>query len=271
MPTLDSVTEKFVLHWGEMGTRWGVNRTVAQIHALLYLSPQPLNAEEIAQTLSVARSNVSTSLRELESWGIVRAIHLLGDRREHYQATKDVWEMARVILDERKRREIDPTVSVLRDCLQTLDAQGQAASDLRERLTAMLAFVEMLMSLYEQISKLPTGSVRTMLGGQGSLGTVLAGGEPSKSAGTPKPAPSKSAESSKPAESSRTAEAPNATGILKLKLVDAGESAEPRKPADAAKPAESPNSAGPSKPVKVGKQAETSKAEEPLGPPEAPE
>lgn len=127
MPTLDSVTEKFILHWGEMGTRWGVNRTVAQIHALLYLSSRPLDAEEIATTLSIARSNVSTSLRELESWGIVKAVHLLGDRREHYEAMKDVWEMARIILDERKRREIDPTVSVLRDCLHEVEGKGAGA------------------------------------------------------------------------------------------------------------------------------------------------
>jgi len=173
MPTLDPVTEKFILHWGEMGTRWGVNRTVAQIHALLYLAPQPMNAEEIANTLSIARSNVSTSLRELESWGIVRAMHLLGDRRAHYQATKDVWEMARVILDERKRREIDPTVSVLRECLREMDAKGRPDSDLRQRLTAMLGFVEMLTSLYTQISRLPTGTIRGLVSAQGKVRRLL--------------------------------------------------------------------------------------------------
>ena len=183
MPDLDPVTEKFILHWGEMGTRWGVNRTVAQIHALLYLSPQPLNAEEIAKTLSIARSNVSTSLRELESWGIVRAIHLLGDRREHYHATKDVWEMARVILDERKRREIDPTVSVLRECLRELDAKGKRDPDLRERLVVMLGFVEMLTSLYQQMSKLPTGSIRNLLSAQGKLWRLLARGRAEDSKG----------------------------------------------------------------------------------------
>jgi DNA-binding transcriptional regulator GbsR (MarR family) len=175
MPNLDPVTEKFILHWGEMGTRWGVNRTVAQIHALLYLSPQPMNAEEIANTLSIARSNVSTSLRELESWGIVRAIHLLGDRREHYQATKDVWEMARVILDERKRREIDPTVSVLRECLRDLEGKGPAEIGKHERLKAMLEFVEMLTSLYAQISRLPTGTVRGLLSAQGKVRALFSG------------------------------------------------------------------------------------------------
>ena len=176
MPTLDPITEKFVLHWGEMGTRWGVNRTVAQIHALLYLSPQPLNAEDIAKTLSIARSNVSTSLRELESWGIVRAIHLLGDRREHYQAMKDVWEMARIILDERKRREIDPTVSVLRECLRDLERKGADRAEMRERLKAMLEFVEMLTSLYAQMSRLPTGTIHGLLSAEGKVRRLLTGG-----------------------------------------------------------------------------------------------
>src|SRR5678815_4489302 len=91
--TLTAMQQKFVLHWGEMGAKWGINRTVAQIHALLFLSPKPLNAEDIAATLGVARSNVSNSLRELQSWGIVRVTHLLDDRRDHFESMKDVWEM----------------------------------------------------------------------------------------------------------------------------------------------------------------------------------
>src|SRR5437870_10691539 len=117
MPKLSSVQQKFILHWGEMGARWGINRTVAQIHALLYLSPKPLHAEEIAETLGVARSNVSTSLKELQGWGIVRVAHVMGDRRDHFESMKDVWEMFRVVLDERKRREIDPTLNMLRACI----------------------------------------------------------------------------------------------------------------------------------------------------------
>src|SRR5262244_3168485 len=113
---LSTVQQKFVLHWGEMGTRWGINRTVAQIHALLYISPKPLNAEEIAETLNVARSNVSTSLKELQSWRIVKLVHVLGDKRDHFESMKNVWEMFRLVLDERKRREIDPTLSMIRDC-----------------------------------------------------------------------------------------------------------------------------------------------------------
>src|SRR5438445_2537861 len=110
MPTLTPIQQKFILHWGEMGTRWGINRTVAQVHALLYISPKPLNAEEIADTLTVARSNVSNSLKELQAWGIVRIVHVMGDRRDHFESLKDVWELFQIILNERKRREIDRTV-----------------------------------------------------------------------------------------------------------------------------------------------------------------
>src|SRR5438552_7002935 len=117
MNQLKPIQQKFILHWGEMGARWGINRTVAQIHALLFLSPKPLHAEEIAETLSVARSNVSTSLKELQSWGIVRIVHVLGDRRDHFESIKDVWELYRQVMDERKRREIDPTLTLLRDCV----------------------------------------------------------------------------------------------------------------------------------------------------------
>src|SRR5262249_22749211 len=99
---LTPVARKFILHWGEMGTRWGINRTVAQVHALLFLSPRPLPAGEIAATLAVARSNVSTSLRELQGWGIVRVVHVLGDRRDHFESLKDVWEIFRIVLEERK-------------------------------------------------------------------------------------------------------------------------------------------------------------------------
>src|SRR5271169_1086910 len=114
---LSPVQQKFVLHWGEMGTRWGLNRTVAQIHALLYISPKPLNAEEIAETLDVARSNVSNCLKELQSWRIVKLVHVLGDKRDHFESMRNVWEMFRIVLDERKRREIDPTVALLEECI----------------------------------------------------------------------------------------------------------------------------------------------------------
>src|SRR4029453_8528960 len=111
--TLSPVAQKFVLHWCEMGTRWGVNRTVGQIHALLFLPPRPLPAEEIAATLGIARSNVSNSLHELQNWGIVRVVHVLGDRRDHFESMKDVFDMFRAITHERKKRETDPTLQCL--------------------------------------------------------------------------------------------------------------------------------------------------------------
>src|SRR5438046_7681076 len=153
---LTPIQQKFILHWGEMGTRWGINRTVAQIHALLYLSPRPLNAEEIASTLAVARSNVSTSLRELQGWGIVRITHLLGDRRDHFESMKDVWEMFRIIVDERKKREADPVLHMLRQAVGEAKKPGAADPYTRERLADMLQFFELMTNWTEQTRKLPT-------------------------------------------------------------------------------------------------------------------
>jgi len=153
------VAEKFILHWGEMGTRWGINRTVAQIHALLFLSPRPMHAEEIAATLGVARSNVSTSLRELQGWGIVKIVHVLGDRRDHFESLKDVWELFRQVLDERKRREVDPTLSILRDCMIEAEKAGAGEKYARDRLGDLLDFFETTSSWYEQIRRMPTGAM----------------------------------------------------------------------------------------------------------------
>ena len=160
---LSPVQEKFVLHWGEMGTRWGINRTVAQIHALLYLSDRPLNAEEIATTLGVARSNVSNSLRELQGWGIVKITHILGDRRDHFDSMKDVWEMFRIIVDERKKREADPVLTMLRDAVAEAKKPGAADAHTRERLTEMLQFFDLMTSWVEQTRKLPTPAVIRMV------------------------------------------------------------------------------------------------------------
>ena len=156
---LSPVARKFILHWGEMGTRWGINRTVAQIHALLFLSPKPLNAEEIAETLGVARSNVSTSLKELQNWGIVRIAHVMGDRRDHFESMKDVWEMFRTITDERKKRETDPTLGILRECVAEAKKSGQADAYTRQRLLDMLDFFEVMTTWYEQTRKMPTAAV----------------------------------------------------------------------------------------------------------------
>jgi DNA-binding transcriptional regulator GbsR (MarR family) len=156
---LSSVQQKFVLHWGEMGTRWGINRTVAQIHALLFISPQPLNAEEIAETLSVARSNVSTSLKELQGWGIVKLVHVMGDKRDHFESMKEVWEMFRVVLDERKRREIDPTLSMLRSCIAEAEKEKGTDSYTQERLRDLADFFETTTAWYAQVRSWPTSAL----------------------------------------------------------------------------------------------------------------
>jgi len=157
MEKLPASHQQFILHWGEMGTRWGINRTVAQIHALLYLSPVPIHAESIAETLQVARSNVSNSLKELQGWGLVHLVHIMGDKRDHFESIKDVWEMFRIIADERKRREIDPTREMLH---QFLTAPGKDLDPYtRDRLQALSEFFETTSAWYTQISRWPRGIV----------------------------------------------------------------------------------------------------------------
>jgi DNA-binding transcriptional regulator GbsR (MarR family) len=173
MANLTPIQRQYILHWGEMGTRWGINRTVAQIHALLYLSPKPLEAEEIATTLGVARSNVSTSMRELESWGLVRASHRLGERRAHYESMKDVWEMFRVIVEQRKRREVDPTLQLLRRSLAELEKEGGTDTCTRERLEAMAEFFEAGTAAYEEISKISPQALRGILKVRGKIRKLL--------------------------------------------------------------------------------------------------
>jgi DNA-binding transcriptional regulator GbsR (MarR family) len=163
MAELSAVARKFVLHWGEMGTRWGISRTVAQIHALLYIWPTPLHAEEIAQTLSVARSNVSTSLRELQGWGVVHVVHVLGDRRDYFQSMRDAWEMFRIILDQRMKREIEPTVALLRDCVEQARGKGAAEAHVRQRLGHLLEFFDAMTRWYQQVYRLPIASVMRLV------------------------------------------------------------------------------------------------------------
>jgi DNA-binding transcriptional regulator GbsR (MarR family) len=169
---LSPIQERFVVHWGEMGARWGVNRTMAQIHALLFITSKAMNAEEIAETLSVARSNVSTSLRELQGWGVVRSANLLGDRRDHFESIKDVWEMFRVVMDERKKREWDPTQAVLRECVEEARKADEDPAT-RERLENMLEFFTTMGSWYEQMRRLPTGMLIKLLKLGDKVGRVL--------------------------------------------------------------------------------------------------
>ena len=159
MSALSPVTQKFVLHWGEMGARWGINRTVAQVHALLFLAPRSLHAEEITESLGVSRSNVSTSLRELQAWGVIKVVHVLGDRRDHFESMKDVWEMFQIILDERKKREIDPTLQILRECVEEAEAAGPAEAHTRKRLAQMLEFFETMTNWYAQLRRMSTGAM----------------------------------------------------------------------------------------------------------------
>lgn len=153
----DSV-RNFILHWGEMGSRWGINRTMAQIHALLYISPHPLHAEEISEALSLARSTVSTSLRELQNWGVIRLVHVLGDRRDHYEAMDDVWEMFRMVLDERKRREVDPTLEILREGVEQAEEESQheGGQHTYKKLKEMLEFFEAMSRIYDRTKSVPT-------------------------------------------------------------------------------------------------------------------
>ncbi|MCH2356244.1 MAG: MarR family transcriptional regulator [Pseudomonadales bacterium] len=150
---LNPVAQRFVLHWGKMGSKWGVNRTVAQTHALLYLAGKPLHAEEIVETLAVARSNVSNSLKELQSWNLIKVTHVLGDRRDHFETSTDVWELFKVVVRERKEREFDPTVAVLKECLASPDIDKEDSAT-RKRIKDTLVLMESLSSWGDEMLRL---------------------------------------------------------------------------------------------------------------------
>jgi DNA-binding transcriptional regulator GbsR (MarR family) len=160
---------RFVLHWGNMGDSWGVNRSVSQVHALLYASERPLTAEEIADALSMARSNVSNSLRELASWQLIRRIPVLGDRRDHFQAETDLWTMVKCIAAGRKARELDPAAAALRECVADARKDPAVGTEATARLEEMLAFVERLSRWYEQMLSLPKAQVIALM----KLGTGI--------------------------------------------------------------------------------------------------
>jgi DNA-binding transcriptional regulator GbsR (MarR family) len=171
--SISEVEQRFILHWGEMGARWGINRTVAQIHALLYLSPRPMHAEEIAATLAVARSNVSNSLRELQGWGLVKIAHVLGDRRDHFESLKDIWKMFDIVVAERKRREVDPTV----EFLQELDSRAAGTPYTKARVKEMLQFFESMTGFYQEMQRLPSGALPALVKLRGKIRKLLAGGK----------------------------------------------------------------------------------------------
>ena len=162
-PKLPAVIERFVLHWGDMGSQWGVNRSVAQIHALLYLSERPLTAEEIAGRLGLARSNVSNSIHELMAWDLIRRVPVKGDRREHFAAETDLWEIAMRIAAVRKERELDPAVDTLKSCVADAERDPKLHPVAGKRLKDMLVFVEGLDRWYAQMLTVPKPKLATLI------------------------------------------------------------------------------------------------------------
>lgn len=165
----------FILHWGEMGTHWGVNRSVAQIHALLYLSDRPVHAEEISETLGLARSNVSTGVKELQGYGIIRRTHVEGDRRDHFTAETDLWEMLIRIVSERKKREIDPTIAALRQLSADMDGRSDVPAHVRERIGRMHEFIGTLAHWYDDVRGLPKSTLVSLMKLGGRVARLIPG------------------------------------------------------------------------------------------------
>ncbi|MFZ1741211.1 MAG: MarR family transcriptional regulator [Pontixanthobacter sp.] len=167
----------FILHWGEMGNQWGVNRSVAQVHALLYLSDRPLHAEEITLGLGLARSNVSNALKELQSYAIVRRVHVEADRRDHFVAETDLWDMLMKIVSERKKREIDPTIQMLGELTEQMRLRDDVPAHVSERIDRMHEFIGTLAHWYDDVRRLPKTTLVTLM----KLGSRVARFLPGKS------------------------------------------------------------------------------------------
>ena len=172
---LSPTSRRFVMHWGEMGSRWGVNRTVAQIHALLFLAGRPMHADEIVEALAVARSNVSTSLRELINLTLVRVVHLLGDRRDHFETSKDVWELFRTVVRERKAREFDPTVAMLKELVAD-PAYVAEPADARARIKETLALMSALSAWGDEMLRLEPATLTKLMKLGGKIQKLLRDG-----------------------------------------------------------------------------------------------
>ena len=168
---LPIAVERFVLHWGDLGSRWGVNRSVSQIHALLYLAEKPLTAEDIAETLAMARSNVSNSLKELMGWGLIHRVPVMGDRRDRFAADTDIWSIAAKIAAGRKERELDPAIRALEACVAEASADPKLSRVAAERLNAMLDFTRTTTGWFEQIKALPRPTLMALI----RLGARVAG------------------------------------------------------------------------------------------------
>ena len=170
---MPAAIERFVVHWGEMGEMWGVNRSVAQIHALLFVSDAPMTAEDIAVRLGIARSNVSNSLKELTGWTLIRRVQVLGDRRDYFEAEADMFEMVRRIAIGRKSREIDPTLVVLRACVGDAGAGSGVSAGARKRLNEMLQFMETIDKSFEELMRLPPPVLNRLIKMGGTLARLV--------------------------------------------------------------------------------------------------
>ncbi len=159
---LPPLTQRFVMHFGEMGSRWGINRTVGQIYALLYVSSKPLNADDIGEALGFSRSNVSMGLKELQSWNLVRLFHQPNDRREYFQAPEDMWAIFRTLAAERRKREIDPTLSMLRDALME---QPSVAEDIhaQERMRQMHGFIDLMTNWLDDVLRMDSSTLASLM------------------------------------------------------------------------------------------------------------
>ncbi|MFZ6657881.1 GbsR/MarR family transcriptional regulator [Undibacterium sp. TJN19] len=162
METLSPLTQRFILHFGEMGSRWGINRTVGQIYALLYVQSRALNADDIAEALGFSRSNVSMGLKELQAWRLVKLLHKPGDRREYFEPPKDIWDIFKALLEERRRREIEPTLSMLRDALVENPA-SDADKLAQERMREMYQLIELSTSWFEDVQRLSPETLASLM------------------------------------------------------------------------------------------------------------
>jgi DNA-binding transcriptional regulator GbsR (MarR family) len=173
---LPAAVERFILHWGDMGDQWGVNRSVSQIHGLLYVSDRPLTAEDIAAQLGMARSNVSNSLKELLSWELIRRVPVMGDRRDHFEAETDIWEIAARIAAGRKQREIDPALQTLRACVTEADGDPRVNAVAKARLKAMLQFTETVDGWFAQMMTVPRSKLIALMRLGAKIASFLPGG-----------------------------------------------------------------------------------------------
>ena len=162
MVNLSPLAQKFILHFGEMGSRWGINRTVGQIYALLYVSNRPLNADEIAEHLQFSRSNVSMGLKELQSWRLVKLLHQPNDRREYFEPPKDVWDIFKALLEERRRREVEPTLSMLRDAMLESAATDEDRYA-QERMREMYELIELSSAWFDDVQRLSPDTLASLM------------------------------------------------------------------------------------------------------------